>query len=119
MSVATHRVTTENAPFADRNKNFLPFLKTFEIASFIMQNPSPVSAIFNAIDRATGLHAVLEEFHIQAVSPGRESIGEASVLISMNGKKFSGRGASTNILEACAKAYLNALNKNELSGENS
>jgi len=27
------RVTTENAPFADRNKNFLPFLKTFEIAS--------------------------------------------------------------------------------------
>lgn len=79
----------------------------------------PVSAIFNAIDRATGLHAVLEEFHIQAVSPGRESIGEASVLISMNGKKFSGRGASTNILEACAKAYLNALNKNELSGENS
>jgi len=31
--VATHRVTTENAPFADRNKNFLPFLKTFEIAS--------------------------------------------------------------------------------------
>ena len=31
--MATHRVTTENAPFADRNKNFLPFLKTFEIAS--------------------------------------------------------------------------------------
>jgi len=29
------RVTTENAPFADRNKNFLPFLKTFEIASLI------------------------------------------------------------------------------------
>ena len=33
MSVATRRVTTENAPFADRNKNFLTFLKTFEIAS--------------------------------------------------------------------------------------
>ncbi len=79
----------------------------------------PVSAIFNAIDRATGLHAVLEEFHIQAVSPGRESIGEASVRISKNGKKFSGKGASTNILEACAKAYLNALNKNEPGGEQS
>ena len=45
MSVATQlvlrsfseggRVTTENAPFADRNKNFLPFLKTFEIASSV------------------------------------------------------------------------------------
>ena len=33
FELATHRVTTENAPFADRNKNFLPFLKTFEIAS--------------------------------------------------------------------------------------
>ena len=35
MSVATHKVTTENAPFADRNKNFLTFLKTFEIASSV------------------------------------------------------------------------------------
>lgn len=78
----------------------------------------PISAIFNAIDRATGMHAVLEEFHIQAVSPGRQAIGEASVIISINGRKFSGKGASTNIMEASAKAYLNALNKSKIIGEN-
>ena len=38
------RVTTENAPFADRNKNFLPFLKTFEIASgFILSSSEPAA----------------------------------------------------------------------------
>jgi len=77
----------------------------------------PVSAIFNAIDRVTGMHAVLDEFHIQAVSPGRQAIGEASVLINVDGKKFTGKGASTNIMEASAKAYLNALNKSKISGE--
>ena len=41
------RVTTENAPFADRNKNFLPFLKTFEIASInISRNSFKCKLIF-------------------------------------------------------------------------
>lgn len=78
----------------------------------------PISAIFNAIDRVIGMKATLEEFHIQAVSPGRQAIGEASVVISLKDKKFSGKGASTNIMEASAKAYLNALNKIKLSGDN-
>ena len=38
------RVTTENAPFADRNKKFLPFLKTFEIASGIILYSSEPAA---------------------------------------------------------------------------
>ena len=77
----------------------------------------PISAVFNAIDRVTGLHAVLEEFLIQAVSPSRLAVGEASVVINVDGRKFSGKGASTNILEASAKAYLNALNKSKISSE--
>jgi len=77
----------------------------------------PISAVFNAIDRATGMHSKLEEFLIQAVSPTRLAIGEASVVINVDGKKFSGKGASTNIIEASAKAYLNALNKSKISSE--
>ena len=77
----------------------------------------PISAVFNAIDRVTGLHATLEEFLIQAVSPSRLAVGEASVVINVDGRKFSGKGASTNILEASAKAYLNALNKSKISSE--
>ena len=60
---------------------------------------------------------MLEEFLIQAVSPSRLAVGEASVVINVDGKKFSGKGASTNILEASAKAYLSALNKSKISSE--
>ena len=39
------------------------------------------------------------------------------MVINVDGKKFSGKGASTNILEASAKAYLSALNKSKISSE--
>jgi 2-isopropylmalate synthase len=71
----------------------------------------PVDAIFNAIDRALGLTAKLLEYVVQAVTPGRQAIGEVSVSLEIDGRKFVGRGASTDILEASAKAYVNALNR--------
>ncbi|HUJ74702.1 MAG TPA: alpha-isopropylmalate synthase regulatory domain-containing protein, partial [bacterium] len=71
----------------------------------------PVDAIFNAIDRALGVQAKLLEYVVQAVTPGRAAIGEVSVSLELEGRKFVGRGASTDILEASAKAYVNALNR--------
>jgi 2-isopropylmalate synthase len=70
-----------------------------------------VDAIFNAIDRALGLTTRLLEYVVQAVTPGRQAIGEVSVSLEIDGRKFVGRGASTDILEASAKAYVNALNR--------
>jgi 2-isopropylmalate synthase len=71
----------------------------------------PVDAIFNAIDRALGIETKLLEYVVQAVTPGRQAIGEVSVSLEIAGRKFVGRGASTDILEASAKAYVNALNR--------
>ncbi len=71
----------------------------------------PVDAIFNAIDRALGISVRLLEYIVQAVTPGRQAIGEVSVSLEIDGRKFIGRGASTDILEASAKAYVNALNR--------
>ena len=71
----------------------------------------PVDAIFNAIDRALGTSTKLLEYVVQAVTPGRQAIGDVSVAIQIDGRKFVGRGASTDILEASAKAYVNALNR--------
>ena len=71
----------------------------------------PVDAIFNAIDRAVGIQAKLLEYVVQAVTPGRQAIGEVSVSLEIEERKFVGRGASTDILEASAKAYVNALNR--------
>jgi 2-isopropylmalate synthase len=71
----------------------------------------PVDAIFNAIDRALGVSTSLQEYVVQAVTPGRQAMGEVSVSLEIEGRKFAGRGASTDILEASAKAYVNALNR--------
>jgi 2-isopropylmalate synthase len=70
-----------------------------------------VDAIFNAIDRALGITTKLLEYVVQAVTPGKQAIGEVSVSLEIEGRKFVGRGASTDILEASARAYVNALNR--------
>ena len=71
----------------------------------------PVDAIFKAIERAIGTTAKLEEYKVQAVTPGKQAMGEVKVLITANGSSATGRGSSTDILEASANAYVNALNK--------
>jgi 2-isopropylmalate synthase len=71
----------------------------------------PVDAIFNAIDRALGITTKLLEYVVQAVTPGKQAIGEVSVSVEIDKRKFVGRGASTDILEASARAYVNALNR--------
>ena len=71
----------------------------------------PVDAVFNAIDRITHIKPKLLEYSVQAVTPGRKAIGEVSVSLEIEGKKFIGRGSSTDIIEASARAYVNALNR--------
>jgi len=82
--------------------------ETFEEAA---TGDGPVDAIFNAIDRSLGLSTKLLEYVVQAVTPGKQAIGEVSASVEIDGRKFVGRGASTDILEASARAYVNALNR--------
>jgi 2-isopropylmalate synthase len=69
----------------------------------------PVDAFFSAINAATGHDARLREFHVSAVTGGRDALGEVTVLLELDGKTASGVGVSTDILEASGKAYLRAL----------
>ncbi len=71
----------------------------------------PVSAIFKAIERATGVESTLVEYNVHAVTPGKQAMGEVSVIVMVEDKRVTGRGASTDILEASAKAYVNALSR--------
>lgn len=71
----------------------------------------PVDAIFKAIEKAVGCTICLKDYQIKAVTSGEDALGEASVWVEQNGRTFSGRGLSTDIIEASAKAYLNAINK--------
>jgi len=75
----------------------------------------PVDAIFKAIDRITGIKTKLEEYLIQAVGSGKNAQGEVKLTHSIDGIYQTGRGTSTDIIEASAMAYINALNKYLLS----
>jgi 2-isopropylmalate synthase len=69
----------------------------------------PVDAFFSAINAATGHEARLKEFHVSAVTGGRDALGEVTVLLELGGALTTGQGVSTDILEASGHAYLRAL----------
>ena len=71
----------------------------------------PVDAAYQAIRDATGLSPKLENYSIRAVTGGKEALGEATVKITDNGRTYIGRGISTDIIEASAKAYVDAINR--------
>jgi 2-isopropylmalate synthase len=71
----------------------------------------PVDAVFNAIDRATGFKGKLENYSLKALTQGRDAQGEVTVTVTTNGDEANGRGVSTDVIEASAKAYLNGINK--------
>jgi 2-isopropylmalate synthase len=71
----------------------------------------PVDAVCKAIDRVVGCSCQLSDFNVQSVSEGLDSIGTVTMRIENNGRTFSGRGASTDIIVASAKAYLSAVNR--------
>ena len=71
----------------------------------------PIDAAFKAIEQITGRHYELDDFQIQAVTEGREAMGQTIVRLRDRGKLYSGRGISTDIVCAGIHAYLSALNK--------
>ena len=72
----------------------------------------PVDAIFKAVERVTGVHANLHEFVVRSVSQGKDAQGEVTLELEVESGEtsFRGRAASTDIIEASALAYLNAVN---------
>src|SRR5690348_5678472 len=69
----------------------------------------PIDAFFSALNAATGFEARLKEYHVSAVTGGRDALGETTVLLELDGELASGQGVSTDILEASGRAYLRAL----------
>jgi 2-isopropylmalate synthase len=71
----------------------------------------PVDAVYSAIQRLTGIEAKLVDYEIRAVTGGRDAQGEVTVSVTQKGKLYRGRGVSTDIIEASAKAYVAAINR--------
>ncbi len=71
----------------------------------------PVDAIFRCLERMTGQTARLTDYQVKSVSSGKDAQGEVGVEIDLNGRTYHGKGVSTDIIEASALAYLQAINK--------
>lgn len=77
----------------------------------VAMGDGPIDAAFQAIEQIVGHHYELDDFSVSAVTKGREAVGSAIIRLRDAGKLFSGNGVSTDIVGACIRAYVNALNK--------
>lgn len=88
------------------------YLETLEFPKeAVSTGDGPIDAAFKAIDQIVGIEFELDTFTINAVSEGKDAQGEVIVKIAKDGKLYTGRGLSTDIIESSIKAYLNAINK--------
>ncbi len=71
----------------------------------------PVDAVLAAIDAITGLKGRLQDYALRSATSGKDAIGEVAMKIDFDGTLVSGKGASTDVIEASARAYLSALNR--------
>src|SRR5918911_1621853 len=80
---------------------------TFEAEA---EGEGPVDAVFRAIDSATGIQGRLTDFRIDAVTGGKDALGEVRVSVEFEGQEYAGRGLSQDVVEAAARAYVRAAN---------
>jgi 2-isopropylmalate synthase len=86
-------------------------LKSGKILSGSSSGDGPVDACFKAIDKITGFKVKLEDFRLEAVTSGKDALGQVSLKLKVAGNVVNGRGFSTDIVEAAVKAYIDAVNK--------
>ncbi len=70
-----------------------------------------IDAAIAAIAAATDVRGTLLDFNVSSVTGGGDALGDVVVQLQADGHKVSGRGVSTDVVEASARAYLNAVNK--------
>jgi 2-isopropylmalate synthase len=100
VNIGTHTIPTATVKIQTKEK--------------VLQESStgdgPINAVYNAIDRALNTKFIVESYRVRSVTSGREALGEVLLHLKDNNHSFVGRGVSTDIIEASAKAYLQAIN---------
>jgi 2-isopropylmalate synthase len=75
------------------------------------EGDGPLAAAFAAVDMLIPFQPELEDLTMQANTPGRDAVGEVNLRLKVEGKTFTGRGASPDVVDGAVRAYLHALNK--------
>jgi 2-isopropylmalate synthase len=70
-----------------------------------------IDAAYGAIARAAGIDARLMSFNVSAITGGSDALGDVVVQVDVEGRPFTGRGVSADVVEASARAFLAAVNR--------
>ena len=113
---AANSIELQSMSFATNGVEMATATVTLEIEGKMITDTDsgngPVNALFNTIDRITGNIAILEDYSLKSVTRSSEALGEATVKLRYeDGRLVVGKGFSTDVIEASAKAYINALAK--------
>ncbi|MCM3388382.1 2-isopropylmalate synthase [Ureibacillus chungkukjangi] len=82
-----------------------------EVKTLAATGSGSVEAIFNTLEQLVNATVNILDFRVKSVGKGRDALGDALVNLRYNGYTSTGRDASQDVLEATAKAYLNAINR--------
>ena len=83
-----------------------------ELIEKVALGDGPIDAAFNAVDKIMRApEHRLEDYSVQTISEGNDAQGEAIVKLSSGGRTATGRGLSTDVVEASILAYINGMNK--------
>ena len=91
--------------------------KNGEKVTGVSTGDGPIDAAFHAIEQVIGHHYELDDFQVHAVTKGRGAVGSSFIRLRADGKLYPGNGVSTDIVGACIRAYINALNKIVYEGD--
>ncbi len=101
------KATTEGVPAASVTLS----REGGQITDTFFGGDGPLDAIFNAIEKITGVSVVVREFRVHSVSRGKDAQGESTIEAECEGKLYRGRGVSTDTVEASTLAFLDAINR--------
>ena len=71
----------------------------------------PIDAAFRTINNLIGKDIKLDDWSVNAITEGKDAVGAATLRLSYNGAEATGRGISTDTVEASILAYINGCNK--------
>lgn len=106
-----------NSNSQDKPKATVKLKKENQIITKSEEGFGSVDALYKTIDSIIDKNFELVDYIIQAVTEGTDALGEVVVRIKINNQIYTGRGSSTDVLNASAKAYISAINK-MIYGEN-
>jgi 2-isopropylmalate synthase len=122
-ALVLHRITSNGAPwkldrFTVNSGNYVACNAVVrmshegELYEEVALGDGPIDAAFNAVDKIMKApEHRLEDYSIQTISEGKDAQGEAMVKLSAGNRSYTGRGLSTDVVEASILAYINGMNK--------